>query len=52
MSRTYHKQKAAKRGIGKEYWKSRLYRHGEAPGRYTKTLTHRKERREGKRMVA
>ncbi len=52
MSRTHHKQKAAKRGIDKEYWQSRLHAHGEAPGRYTKTRTHRKERREGKRLVA
>lgn len=33
---------------GKEYWKSRLMSGGECVGRYTKTLTHRKERREGK----
>ncbi len=52
MSRTRHKEKAAKCGIGKEYWQSRLHCHGEQPGRYTKTRTHRKERREGKRMVA
>ena len=30
---------------GKEYWKSRLYRYGEVVGRFTKKLTHRKERR-------
>ena len=33
---------------GKEYWKSRLHKLGEVPGKYTKKLTHRKERREGK----
>jgi hypothetical protein len=33
---------------GREYWSSRLHRHGEEPGRYTKRLTHRKERRQGK----
>jgi hypothetical protein len=50
MSRTWHKLKAAKRGI-KEYWKSRLHRHGEGTGRVTKNLTHRKERRENKRIA-
>ena len=44
MSRTFHKLKAERCGI-KEYWKSRLHCGGEATGRYTKTLTHRKERR-------
>tara|TARA_R110002126_G_scaffold98259_3_gene228587 strand:- start:2615 stop:2785 length:171 start_codon:yes stop_codon:yes gene_type:complete len=48
MSRTYHKERASKRGIGKEYWKSRLHKHGEVTGRFTKKLTHRKERRAGK----
>jgi hypothetical protein len=33
-----------------EYWASRLHKHGETPGRYTKTLTHRLERR-GKRAI-
>ena len=42
MSRT-HK---GTRPPGYEYWASRLHRHGEAPGRYTKTLTHRYERRQ------
>ena len=37
--------------LGKEYWKSRLHKYGEDPGRYTKYLTHKKERRENKRMV-
>lgn len=36
---------------GKEYWKSRLHRGGECRGRYTKKLTHRKERRESKRIT-
>lgn len=30
---------------GKEFWKSRLHRGGEVLGRFTKRLTHRKERR-------
>lgn len=35
---------------GKEYWSSRGgKRHGEARGRYTKTKTHRRERRQAKR---
>lgn len=39
-------ERAEKRGhTGKEYWKSRLAPGGEAPGRITKTLTHKKERR-------
>jgi len=42
MSRTRKGGKAP----GSEYWKSRLHRHGESPGRVTKDLTHRKERRE------
>lgn len=51
MSRS---RKDGKRGgghrntTGKEYWKSRLHTHGETPGRVTKRLTHRKERREGR----
>ncbi len=40
-----------RQGCGKEYWKSRLHRHGETLGRITKTLTHRKERREAHRVV-
>ena len=35
----------------KEYWKSRLHRYGEVIGRYTKLLTHRKERRNSKKIV-
>jgi len=35
----------------REYWKSRLHRHGETIGRYTKKLTHRKERRISKEIV-
>jgi hypothetical protein len=41
MSRTLKGGK----GPGYEYWKSRLHRWGERPGRYTKVRTHRKERR-------
>lgn len=41
MSRTNH----ASKGPGYEYWASRLHRHGETPGRYTKVATHKKERR-------
>ena len=51
MSRTFHKAKDEKRGCGKEYWKSRLHRYGEVLGRYTKILTHRKERRRNKAMA-
>jgi len=41
-----HGENAQKNGRrGKEYWKSRLHRFGEEPGRWTKTQTHRKERR-------
>lgn len=36
---------------GREYWKSRLHRGGEVPGRTTKRLTHRKERRLGRQVV-
>lgn len=36
---------------GKEYWKSRLHRWGEIPGRVTKQLTHRKERRVAKKAL-
>ena len=47
-----HGENAEKWGRpGKEYWKSRLHRYGEALGRYTKIRTHRKERREGKILV-
>lgn len=42
MGRTYRHDS----GLDREYWKSRLHRHGEQPGRYTKTQTHRKERRD------
>lgn len=43
MSRSSHGSK----GPGYEYWKSRLHWGGEVPGRYTKTRTHRHERRQG-----
>ena len=36
---------------GKEYWKSRLHPQGEEPGRFTKKLTHKKERRETKQLL-
>lgn len=36
---------------GKEYWKSRLHRHGEVPGRATKRRTHRRERAELERLL-
>jgi hypothetical protein len=35
----------------REYWKSRLHEQGEIPGRFTKELTHRKERRQAKKIV-
>ena len=44
MSRTNHKQRAERRG-NKEYWKSRLHKNGEEPGRFTKLATHKLERR-------
>ena len=44
MSRTNHQQRAERRG-NKEYWASRLHCDGEEPGKYTKILTHRLERR-------
>lgn len=47
MSRT---NKGSK-GPGYEYWASRLHRYGEAVGRFTKMLTHRRERRRGKSEV-
>lgn len=47
-----HGENAQKNGSrGKEYWKSRLHRWGEKPGRDTKTLTHRHERQIGKRIT-
>lgn len=51
MSRTNHRERKAKVGCDKEYWKSRLHRHGETPGRYTKKLTHKKERRHGRQVI-
>ena len=47
MSRTRHKTK----GAGYEYWASRLHPGGEEPGRWTKTQTHRKERRDAKEAI-
>ena len=47
-----HGKNAEQKGYpGKEYWKSRLHRGGEMPGRYTKQLTHRKERRINKQEI-
>jgi hypothetical protein len=46
MSRTLKGSK----GPGYEYWKSRLHRWGERPGRYTKVRTHRKERRQSRQI--
>lgn len=44
-----HGENAQKRGhAGKEYWKSRLHKHGEPLGKFTKVKTHRKERRQSK----
>ena len=47
VSRTYKHSKP----IGLEYWKSRLHKYGEEPGRYTKYLTHKKERRDNKQQT-
>lgn len=45
-----HGERAQRNGSrGKEYWASRLHRYGEQPGRLTKMLTHRHERRIGNR---
>lgn len=45
-----HGERAQQNGSrGKEYWASRLHRYGEQPGRATKVLTHRHERRAGDR---
>lgn len=47
-----HGENAEKAGkMGKEYWKSRLHRYGEIPGRFTKDLTHKKERKQNKRVA-
>jgi len=51
MSRTRHKLKAEKCGFGKEYWKSRLHRYGEVLGKFTKKLTHKKERKQNKSLA-
>lgn len=45
-------ENAEKNGkIGFEYWKSRLHKMGEIPGKITKILTHRKERRDAKKNI-
>lgn len=36
------------KGSGCEYWKSRLHKGGENPGKKTKVWTHKKERREAR----
>lgn len=46
-----HGENAQNRKAGREYWKSRLHRYGEALGRWTKRLTHRKERRASKAIA-
>jgi hypothetical protein len=47
-----HGKNAEKAGkMGKEYWKSRLHPQGEIPGRFTKDLTHKKERKQNKRVA-
>jgi len=47
-----HGENAERRGhVGKEYWKSRLHPQGEAPGKFTKLLTHKKERRTAKQFL-
>ena len=38
-------EQAGHKRRSKEYWKSRLHRYGEVVGRFTKKLTHKKERR-------
>lgn len=47
MSRT----NKGKKGPGYEYWASRLHFGGELPGKFTKNLTHRKERRNNKQQA-
>jgi hypothetical protein len=52
IRRMAHGQNAEKKGhAGKEYWKSRLHSHGETPGKVTKKMTHKKERRKNKSEV-
>lgn len=46
MSKTIRGEK----GAGYEYWKSRLHRHGEIPSKLTKKRTHRKERKQNKKI--
>lgn len=44
-----HGENADKNGhAGREYWKSRLSRHGDVPGRHTKRRTAKKERQESR----
>jgi len=47
-----HGENAEQAGkMGKEYWKSRLHSQGERLGKYTKYLTHKKERKQNKRVA-
>lgn len=47
-----HGKNAENYGLcGKEYWSSRLHRHGETLGRYTKKLTAKKERRDSRAEI-
>lgn len=46
-----HGKGTKQRATGYEFWKSRSgKKHGEEPGSITKTLTHRRERRVGKKQ--
>lgn len=49
MAHGENAEKGGKRG--KEYWKSRLHKGGEVLGRFTKDRTHRKERRDSKKIT-
>lgn len=47
-----HGENAARKILqAREYWSPRYGRHGVPRGRLTKTLTHRKERREARRLI-
>ena len=49
MSRSKNTRKGVKKGKkGKEYWKSRLHKQGEFPGRFTKKRTAKVERGKAK----
>jgi hypothetical protein len=51
MSRTNHRAKKAKCGIGKEYQSPRLPKGGVVPGPFTKMKTHRHERRQAQNHI-